>query len=127
MKLMNLLLMLLVLAPPSFAAGKQAARENEPVVWGMLSQNTGCVIFKEGHKTKGMYWGVAVTTKRYGKLTAIESQNYDLGEKEIVETQENMDDLMQRARRDHVKFVKIPEKYAPDLLNKARAMCTQGE
>jgi hypothetical protein len=31
----------------SFAADKPPA---EPVVWGIISQNTGCVIFEEGRK-----------------------------------------------------------------------------
>jgi hypothetical protein len=30
---------------------------------------------------------------------------------------------MLRAQTDHIKFVKIPEKYTPELLDKARAMC----
>lgn len=86
-------------------------------------QNTGCVIFKEGHKTSGMFWGVAVTTKIVGKLTVIETQNYTLDQQEILETQENIDDLTRRAEKDHVKFVKIPEKYSTELLEKARALC----
>jgi hypothetical protein len=44
----------------------------------------------------------------------------------LLETQDVMNDLMQRAQKDHVKFVKIPEKYSPDLLEKARAMCKSG-
>jgi hypothetical protein len=81
------------------------------------------VIFQEGHKTSGKFWGVAVTTKTVGKLTVIETQNYTFDQQEILETQENMDDLMRRAQKDHVKFVKIPEKYLPELLEKARASC----
>ena len=126
MKVPGLLLLFFVMFPVSFAANKKAQNE-EPVVWGALSQNTGCVIFKEGHKTSGMYWGVAVTTKRVGKLTVIEAQNYDLGQKEILETQESMDDLTQRARKDHIKFVKIQEKYSPEQLEAARAMCKQDQ
>ncbi len=34
-----------------------------------------------------------------------------------------MNNLMQLAEKDHIKFVKIPEKYSPDLLEKARASC----
>jgi Spy/CpxP family protein refolding chaperone len=121
MKLSIALLMLAAMAPASFAADKSA--NQDPVVWGALSQNTGCVIFKEGHKTSGMFWGVAVTTKTVGKLTVIETQDYTLDQKEILETQDNMNDLMRRAQKDHVKFVKIPEKYSPDLLEKARTSC----
>ncbi len=96
----------------------------EPVVWGALSGNAGCVIFAEGHKTSGRFYGIAVTTKTVGKLTLIETQNYSYPEKETLETQENMDNMMQMAQKDHVKFVKIPEKYTPDLLEKARAACS---
>jgi hypothetical protein len=122
MKLYVTFLLFFVLAPICFAAGKNAQNQN-PVVWGVLTQNTGCVIFKEGHKTSGMFWGVAVTTKIVGKLTVIETQNYTLDQQEILETQENIDDLTRRAEKDHVKFVKIPEKYSTELLEKARALC----
>lgn len=124
LKCIAALLLLSLWMPASFAAKKNAANE-EPVAWGMLSQNTGCVIFKEGRKTSGMFWGVAVTTKSIGKLTVVETQNYTLDQKTILETQENMDALMQRAQRDGVKYIKIPEKYSPEMLNKARAMCKQ--
>ena len=43
-----------------------------------------------------------------------------------METQENMNNLMQMAQKDHVKFVKIPEKYSSDLLDKARESCKAG-
>jgi Spy/CpxP family protein refolding chaperone len=121
MKFAIALLVFAAIAPTAFAADKAA--NQDPVVWGALSQNSGCVIFKEGHKTTGMFWGVAVTTKTVGKLTVVETQDYTLDQKEILETQENMNDLMRRAQKDHVKFVKIPEKYSPDLLEKARASC----
>jgi hypothetical protein len=101
----------------------QKKPEPEPVVWGVLSGNSGCVIFAEGHKTSGRFYGVAVTTKTVGKLTVVETQNYTFDPKEVLETQENMDGLMQRAQKDRVKFVKIPEKYSPELLEKARASC----
>jgi hypothetical protein len=122
MKLPVLFLLLFVLMPVGFAADKDA-QSQRPVVWGILTHNTGCVIFEEGRKTTGMFWGVAVTTKTVGKLTVIETQNYKLDRDEILETQENMDDLMERAQTDHVKFVKIPRKYSPALLDKARAAC----
>ena len=99
------------------------AKEPEPVVWGMLSGNASCVIFAEGHKTSGMFWGVAVTTKTVGKLTVVETQNYTFAQKETLETQENMDNMMRMAQKDNVKFVKIREKYSPDLLEKARTSC----
>ena len=106
----------------NFASGKDTPSQ-DPIVWGRLSGNAGCVIFAEGHKTKGMFWGVAITTQTTGKLTVIEAQNYPLDKTEYLETQDVMNDLMIRAQKDNVKFVKIPEKYPPELLLKARAMC----
>jgi hypothetical protein len=122
MRLSVTFLLFFVLAPVCFAADKKPQGQR-PIVWGILTNNTGCVIFKEGHKTSGMFWGVAVTTKTVGKLTVIETQNYTLDQDVVLETQENMNDLMLRAQTDHIKFVKIPEKYTPELLDKARAMC----
>ena len=120
----TLLLLFTLLSCTSFAAEK-ATSNQDPIAWGMLSHNSGCVIFKEGTKTKGMFWGVAVTATVRGKLTVIETQDYTFDQKEIVETQENMNDLMRRAQADRVKFVKIPEKYSPELLDKPRATCKQ--
>ena len=115
-------LLLMLASSFSFASGKDAPSQ-DPIVWGRLSGNASCVIFAEGHKTKGMFWGVAVTTQTTGKLIVIETQNYTLDKTEYLETQDMMNDLMRRAQKDKVKFVKIPEKYPPELLLKARAMC----
>jgi Spy/CpxP family protein refolding chaperone len=125
MRLCPVVLLLLVAYPFRFASATDSASQ-DPIAWGMLSNNSGCVIFAEGHKTKGMFYGVAITTKTVGKLTVIEAQNYTLNQKEYLETQDAMNDLMSRAQKDHVKFVKIPEKYSPELLEKARAMCNSG-
>jgi hypothetical protein len=53
----------------------------------------------------------------------LRTQSYTFDQKEIIETPENLDNLMKIAEKDHVKFVKIPEKYSPELLEKARASC----
>ncbi len=100
--------------------------EVNPVAFGMISGNSGCVIFAEGHKTSGRFYGVAVTTKSVGKLTLVENQHYTFDQKEVLETQENLDGLLATAQKDRVKFVKIQEKYSPELLTKARALCTAG-
>lgn len=125
MRLRHIVLLLLLASPFNLASAKDAP-EQDPIAWGILSHNSGCVIFAEGHKTKGMFWGVAVTAKITGKLTVIESKNYTLDKKEYLETQDEMNDLMRRAQNDHIKFVKIQEKYSPELLEKARAMCKSG-
>ena len=77
-------------------------------------------------KHSGKFYGVAIATKTVGKLTTIEAHDYTFPDKEVLETQENMDRLTQTAQKDHVKFVKIPEKYSPELLEKARAACGSG-
>ena len=106
--------------------GVSAQAAPEPFAWGALSANKGCVIFAEGHKTTGRFYGVAITTKTVGKLTVVETQNYSFDEKQVLETDENMNHLMTIARTDHVKFVKIPEKYSPELLEQARTSCKAG-
>ncbi len=113
----------IVMAAMSLSA-QDKAQSAAPVVWGVLSGNSSCVIFAEGHKTSGRFYGIAVTAKTVGKLTLLEAQNYTFQDKEVLETQENMNNLMQMAKKDHVKFVKIQEKYSPELLEKARSLCT---
>jgi len=113
----------LILTTPMALPAQNKAQGSEPIAWGVLSGNSSCVIFAEGHKTSGRFYGVAVTTKTVGKLTLVEAQNYTFNQKEVLESQENMNNLMQIAQKDHVKFVKIPEKYSPELLEKARASC----
>jgi hypothetical protein len=113
----------LVLMTPMALCAQNKTQGSEPIAWGVLSGNSSCVIFAEGHKTSGRFYGIAATTKTVGKLTLVETQNYTFNQKEVLETQENLDNLMQTAQRDHVKFVKIPEKYSPEVLEKARASC----
>jgi hypothetical protein len=120
---MVLLIAGVVLAAPAVLVSQNKSASPAPTAFGMLSGGSSCVIFAEGHKTSGRFYGVAVTTKTVGKLTLVESLNYTFAEKEVLETQEEMNRLLQIAQKDHVKFVKIPEKYSPDLLDQARAMC----
>ncbi len=80
-------------------SAQNKAQPSEPIAWGALSNNASCVIFAEGHKTSGRFYGVAVTTKTVGKLTLVETQNYTFDQKEVLETQENMDNLMLMAQK----------------------------
>ncbi len=123
MKLPIFLAACLIIAAASPLSSQNKSQTAEPVVWGALSNTSACVIFVEGHKTTGRFYGVAVTTKTIGKLTLLEAQNYTFNQKEVLETDENMANLMHLAQTDHVKFVKIPEKYPPELLEKARSTC----
>ena len=113
----------LLFALPGALSAENKTQAAEPVAWGVLSGNTSCVIFAEGHKTSARFYGVAVSAKIVGKLTLVEAQDSTFDQKDVLENQENMNNLMQIAQRDHVKFVKIPEKYSPELLEKARASC----
>ena len=123
MKTFGLFLLIVVLISPSFARDKKPIAEEDPTVWGLLSQNAGCVIFKESHKTNAKFWGVAITAKTYGTLEVIEAQNYDLAQKKWIEDQESMNQLQRLSVKDKLKFVKIPEKYTNSQLEKARAAC----
>ena len=115
----------MVLASLSFAKDKKPKVEEDPVVWGILSQNVGCVIFKEYRKTNTKFWGVAVTQKIYSGLEVIETQNYDLRQKKWIEDQDNMNQLQRLSLKDKIKFVKIPEKYTDNQLEKARTACKE--
>lgn len=112
-----------LLVLPVSLPSQEKTQSADPIQWGALTGSTSCVIFAEGHKTSGRFYGVAITTKTVGKLTLIEAQNSTFNQKEVLETQENMNNLMQLAQKEHIKFVKIPEKYSPELLEKARATC----
>ncbi len=127
MRAVFLPLLALLLSPGALGQEQKPADTQDPVVFGMLSQNTGCVIFREFRKTSGMFWGVAVTTKTVGKLEVIETQNYTLDRQKWDETvQDDMNELQRIAVRDKVKFVKIPNKKPTDeQLKKARALCKE--
>jgi len=127
MRAVFLPLLALLLSPGALGQEQKPADTQDPVVFGMLSQNTGCVIFREFRKTSGMFWGVAVTTKTVGKLEVIETQNYALDRKKWDETvQDDMNELQRIAVRDKVKFVKVPNKKPTDeQLKKARALCKE--
>ncbi len=123
MKLTAAVLLSLGLLMPVSLSAENKTPEQDPITWGIASHNSGCVIFAEGHKTSGRFYGVAVTTKTVGKLILLETLGYTFDQKEVLETQENMDNLMRIAQKDHIKFVKIPEKHSPELLEKARTVC----
>ena len=124
MKLLTITAVILTLVVPGFANDKKAKVEEEPVVFGITSQNAACVIFREYTEKNSKFWGVAVSQSRTSALEVIETQNYDLPQKKWV-GQEGADELMRLAVKDRVKYVKIPEKYTPSQLDKARAACKE--
>ena len=125
MKTLSLCLLVVAMLSPSFAKDKKAKVEEDPTVWGMVNQNASCVIFKEFRKTNAKFWGVAITTKTYSGLEVIETQNDDLSPKKWMEDQESMDQLVRISVKDKIKFVKIPEKYTNNQLEKARLACKE--
>jgi len=127
MRILLIALLALSLGPVAAAKDKKSADSQEPVVFGILSQNVGCVIFREYRKTSGMFWGVAVTTKTVSQLDVIETQNYKIEQTTWNETQqEDMNELQRMAVKDKIKFVKIPNKNPTDeQLEKARTLCKQ--
>ncbi len=125
MKFLNVCLLMVSLTFPCFANDKKPKTEEDPVVWGITSQNRWCVIFKQYTNTNTKFWGVAITQKRVGELEVIETQNYDLPQKKWLEDQDGVDQLMRISTKDRIKFVKIPEKYTPTQLERARAACKE--
>jgi hypothetical protein len=123
--MIGLCVLILTMTIPSLGNGKNSKEEEEPVVFGLLGQNVGCVIFKEYRKTNTKFWGVAVTQKTFSGLEVVETQNYEMTQKKWIEDQDSMNDLQRIAIKDRVKFVKIPEKYTDNQLAKARAACKE--
>ncbi len=124
MKIFGVCLLLVVLAAPTLANDKKAKLEEDPVVFGITGQNAGCVIFKQYTEKNTKFWGVAVSQSRVSALEVIETQNYDLSQKKWV-GQDGADELTRIAVKDRIKYVKIPEKYTPNQLEKARAACKE--
>jgi hypothetical protein len=123
MKLFALALTCITLALPASLPAQNKDKDQDPIIFGQPSHNAGCIIFAEGHQTTHKFYGLAATSKTIGKLTVIETQNYTFDQKVVPETQDDMNNLMRIAQKDHIKFVKIPEKYSPELLEKARTAC----
>lgn len=127
MRVLLIALLAVALCPVASAKGKKSSDSQEPVVFGILSQNLGCVIFKEYRKTSGMFWGVAVTTKTVSLLEVLETQNYKIDQTTWNETQqEDLNELQRMAVKDKIKYVKIPNKNPTDeQLEKARTLCKE--
>jgi len=124
MKIFGLSLLVVALCVPGFANDKKPKVEEDPVVFGVASQNSSCVIFRQYTEKNTKFWGVAVSQSRTSALEVIETQNYDLPKKKWV-GQDDADQLMRLALKDRVKYVKISEKYTANQLDKARAACRE--
>ena len=124
MKIFGVCLLVVALTAPTLANDKKAKVDEDPVVFGITSQNAGCVIFRQYTEKNTKFWGVAVSQSRVSALEVIETQNYDLAQKKWV-GQDGADELTRIAVKDRIKYVKIPEKYTPNQLEKARAACKE--
>lgn len=99
-----------------------------PSAWGLLTAHKACVIFREYRKTKVGFFVVVVTTKTHSELEVIETTGgYVMEPKKYVEDEATMDDLQHRAIRDGLRYVKVSDKYTPEELGAARALCTKEE
>lgn len=123
MRFLAVSLLLLLATPLCFAARKKHPKPNPVAAWGTITNNTGCVIFQQSIQHNGDYTPLGGNVTYIGKLTVVETENYAMPRKPILETPENMNALMQRAHRDRVKYIKLPQGYSRKLLNEARAMC----
>jgi hypothetical protein len=107
----------------SFAKDKTA--NQDPIAWGTQSGNDGCVIFKESDETTSEMApsGGGFTTQTVKQLEVIETIKATLPKKKYSETKDDLDALSQLGMQNHLKFVKIPKKYTPDQLDKAKTLC----
>jgi hypothetical protein len=113
----------LMLAPAGFANDKAA--NQAPEAWGMQSGNSGCVIFKESQQINSVMapGGGGFTTQTIKTLEVLDAIHATLPHKKYSETKDDLDTLLNLAMENHWKYVKIPKKYSPDDLEKAKQMC----
>ena len=113
---------LLLLGLAAGWAGPKPDKKKIPYAWGMLSDNTGCVIFGEARHKHARFVG-AVEVSWSGTLDVIEQHNYDMKQKEWKETRDQLDALQKLALKDKLKLIKISAKHTQQQLDEARAMC----
>jgi len=115
-------LMMLAAAPAGFAKDKTA--NQEPFAWGMQSGNDGCVIFRETQTMTTEPNGPnGFDTHTVIQLEVLNQIHANLPKTKYDETKEGLDDLTTLSETQHLKFVKIPKKYTPEQLEKAKTMC----
>ena len=106
------------------AADEEPVAPHAPSAWGLLGEHKACVIFREYRKTKVGFFVVVITAKTHGELEVIETTDgYVMDQKKYVEEEATMDQLQHRAIKDGLRYVKIQDKYTPEDLEAARALC----
>jgi hypothetical protein len=107
-------------------ADEKAEPPRTPSAWGMLGAHKACVIFREYRRTKVGFFVVIVTTNTHSELAVIETTGgYAMDQPKYVEDEATMDQLQHRAIRDELRYVKVRDKYTPEDLEAARALCNQ--
>jgi hypothetical protein len=102
---------------------KDKAADQEPFAWGMQSGNAGCVIFRESEEMTTENEGGTYKSYTVKQLEVVEAIKATLPQKKYSETKENLDVLQALSMENHVKYVKIPKKYSPEQLEKAKVLC----
>ena len=105
----------------SFAKDKPA--DQDPVAWGMQSGNDGCVIFRESEQMTSTNQGGTYQSYTVKQLEVVDTIKATLPKKKYSETKEELAALKQVGMENHLKFVKLPKKYTPEQLEKAKTMC----
>jgi hypothetical protein len=106
----------------SFAKDKTA--DQEPVAWGMQAGNDGCVIFRESEEMTTEKENGAYQSWTVKQLEVLDTVKATLPKKKYAETKEDLAALQELSVQNHLKYVKIPKKYTPEQLEKARALCS---
>ena len=105
----------------SFA--KDKAADQAPFAWGMQSGNDGCVIFRESEEMTSQNEGGTYKSYTVKQLEVVDTVKATLPLKKYSETKENLDALEELSMQQHLKYVKIPKKYTPVQMEKAKGMC----
>ena len=113
------------MAAAMVAAGyaKDKTADQEPFAWGMQSGNAGCVIFRESEEKTSENEGGTYKSYIVKQLEVVEAIKATLPQKKYSETKENLDALQALSMENHIKYVKIPKKYSPEQLEKAKTLC----
>src|ERR1043166_1802622 len=113
-----LFFLMMITVPAATPSGPKSADQNQLVVSGVTKGNVGCVILGKHMPVKGklLLAGVVYARTEYN---VIETVNYKIDKQKFTGRGE-IDDLNQRALKDRIKLVVIPEKHTPEQLEQAR-------
>jgi ABC-type branched-subunit amino acid transport system ATPase component len=113
-----------VAASAGSARADSAKAGKAPVAWGVLSGNSGSVIFAESRKAHVKFVGVFIVTW-LGELDVLETQNYNMQQEQWKETRDTLNELQKLAMAEKLKFVKLAVNHSQQQFEIARAMCRE--